>query len=64
MDREAFEACGSTLRMKGTGKVGALVYPLWSTVISEEQYDELDSDDRCRCVGQPAEEGTGWLNVP
>ena len=43
------------------GKVSALVFPLWSTIISGEQYEELDPDDRCRCVRQPAEEGTGWL---
>ena len=46
------------------GKVSALVFPLWSTVISVEQYEELDQDYRCRCVRQPAEEGTSWLYVP
>ena len=28
MDREEFEACVSTLRVKGTGKASALVFPL------------------------------------
>ena len=42
----------------------ALVFPLWSTLISGEQYDELDPDDRCRCARQPAGEGAGWLYVP
>ena len=28
IDREALEACGSTLRVKGTGKVSALVFPI------------------------------------
>ena len=64
MGREEFEACASTLRAKGTGKVSALVFPLWSRVLKDEEYDALDSDDRCRCVRRPAEEGTGWLYAP
>ena len=39
------------------------MFPLWSTVISGEQYEELDPEDLCRCIRQPAEEGTGWLYV-
>ena len=52
MDRAEFEACASTLRVKGTSKVSALVFPLWSRVISDG------------CVRRPAEEGTGWLYAP
>ena len=37
MDREAFEACGYNLRVKGIEKVSALVFPLWSTVLTEDE---------------------------
>ena len=52
MNREEFEACASTLRVKGTGKVCALVFPLWSRVITNEEYEALDSDDRCSVDGR------------
>ena len=32
-------------------------------MISGEQYEELDPDDQCRCVRQPAGDGSGWLTV-
>ena len=64
IDREEFEACMSTLRVNGTGKVSALVFPLWSTVITDGEYEGLDPDARCRCVRRPAAEGTGWLYAP
>ena len=64
MDREEFKTCAFTLRVKGTGKVSALVFPLWSRVNTEGEYEALDPDDRCRCVCRPAEKGTGWLYAP
>ena len=41
-EREEFEACASMLRVKAMGYVSALVFPLWSRVITDGEYEALD----------------------
>ena len=32
-----------------------------SLVLTEDEYEALRSEERCRCVRRPAGEGAGWL---